>query len=135
MSVTVELDDRFPRIIKAAIANLQYCAEGYNRLYTPDEVPSIDDLDVTGSVHEIVDSAVPTGSRDIETIMFLHGKEIWKVCDDIADCISSEPSLRTTIEAWHSCAIYCYIREKLHEWYQENAEEIYKKEKISAKDD
>lgn len=98
-----------------------------------DELPDLgNDLDYDGSIHEIVDGSVPIWTQEINDIFYLHGDEVEQAFDDAG---IGEKKDEGWPMGWKAAAIYCYIEQKVHEWYGSNAQEVFDewKEKHEAK--
>ena len=88
------------------------------------------DLDYSGAIHEIVDGSVPVYTSEIEATWFLHGS-------DLEDAYENAGVGRNPRENSGMTAIYCYIDQAVHEWYRDNADDVFEdwKEKRAAKED
>ena len=82
-----------------------------------DEAPDFGDLDYSGRVHEIVDSWVPVYHSQIDGLWFLHSDQFEEAYENAG--IGSNPR-----ENDGMTAIYCYILEKVAEWYENNRKGI-----------
>ena len=84
-----------------------------------DSVPCLsNDLDYSGAIHEIVDSSVPIYTKEIKDTWYLHEHELIEAYENAG--IGNNPH-----ENDGMTAIYCYIHEKVNEWYhQGNASDI-----------
>jgi hypothetical protein len=129
---TVEIDDTLDEIIESAINDVKQTLLDYledNK--DTDKTPDIgNDLDYSGAIHEIVDSAVPVYTNEINDLFYLYGDEFEEAFDDagIGSRDDSWPS------GWKPAAIYCYVEQKVHDWYRNNADDIFEewKEKRDA---
>ena len=84
-----------------------------------DELPCLsNDLDYSGSVHEIIDGSVPIYTSEIEDTWYLYGSELEAAYEDSG--IGDNP-----LENSGMVAIYCYIYEKVNEWWWDKAEDIF----------
>lgn len=84
-----------------------------------DELPCLsNDLDYSGTIHEIVDSSVPIRTLEIETQWFLYGGSLEEAYKNAG--IGENPR-----ENYGMTAIYCYIMERVNDWYHHNAEKIF----------
>lgn len=115
---TIEIDDVLPDRVASAIEDVE--RELRERLVEnkPEKIPLLGDLDYSGSIHEIVDGAVPVYTRDIEAAWFLHGRDLEEAYENA--CVGDNPR-----EGGGTAGIYYYIYEKVAEWYYENAERIF----------
>lgn len=117
--ITIEIDDVLPGCVESAIEQVRDLLVDYIVDNRPDELPCLhNDLDYSGRVHEIVDGSVPVYTKDIEAAWFLHGRDLEEAYE--AAGIGSNPR-----ENDGKAAIYCYIEQKVNEWYSENAEEFF----------
>lgn len=134
MKRTIEIDDTLQDRIDSAIADVKQ--ELLNHLEQnpdTDELPDIgNDLDYSGAIHEIIDGSVPIYTKEIDDTFYLYGSEIEQAFDDAGIGEKDDKGWPT---GWKAGAIYCYIEQKVHEWYSNNAEEIFTdwKEKQTAK--
>lgn len=135
MKRNIEIDDTLSERVQSAIDDVK--AELLSFLesnpYT-DETPDLgNDLDYSGAIHEIVDGSVPIYTKEIDDTMYLYGSECEQAFDDAG--IGSKDG--DWPMGWQAATIYCYIQEKVGEWYRDNAEEIFEewKEKRDAADD
>lgn len=124
MKRTVEIEDTLPICVKVACESVKLLATEYLE-ENPDlkEAPELsNDLDYSGSFHEIVDGAVPIYNSEIRDIFYLHG-------DDVEEAFDNAGIGNKTDEGWpmgwKAAAIYCYIEQETAQWYEANKEEIY----------
>lgn len=116
----IEVDDVLPGCVAEAIEETErelreYLAENADC----DKSPCLsNDLDYNGAIHEIVDSAVPIYTENIEAAWFLHGRELEEAYDNAG--VGDNPR-----ENYGTAAIYYYIYEKVAGWYHHNAERIF----------
>jgi hypothetical protein len=86
-----------------------------------DETPCLqNDLDYDGSVFQIVDGAVPNYKADIEAAWYLHGSDLESAYADAG--VGDNPREHNGM-----AAIYYYIVKQVREWYEANAERVFKK--------
>jgi hypothetical protein len=115
---TIEVDDALPGCVESAIEEVEKLLRDYIADNGGDDVPDLtDDLDRDGSVHEIVDGAVPIYTRDIEAAWFLHGRELEKAYENAG--VGGNPRENNGM-----AAIYYYISEAVNDWYARNAQKI-----------
>jgi len=133
---TVEIDDTLDDIIESAIDDVKTELENYLESNPDvDECPDIsNDLDYSGAIHEIIDGAVPIYTKEINDLFYLYGSEFEEAFDDAGIGNKSDEGWPS---GWKAAAIYCYIEQKVHEWYRNIAEEIFDewKEKRDEKAD
>ena len=120
---TVEIDDTLQDCVDSAIesvkdALLEFLASNPDT----DETPDLgNDLDYSGTIHEIIDGSVPIYTQEITDIFYLHGDDVERAFDDSG--IGTKDDKWPM--GWKAAAIYCYIEQAVGEWYHSNAEEIY----------
>ena len=116
--ITIELDDTLQDRVNSACEDVKEELLSYLASEKPDALPELCDLDNAGAIHSIIDSAVPVYTREIETAWFLHGSDLESAYEDSG--IGENPRENNGMTA-----IYCYIEQQVHEWYRDNAEEIF----------
>lgn len=123
MKRTIEIEDTLQDRVESAIEDVRTELLNYLNENKPDSCPCIsNDLDYSGDIHEIIDSSVPIYTKEIEDTMYLHGSEIEEAFDDAGIGEKKDDSWPM---GWKPAAIYCYIESKVHEWYGEQAEDIF----------
>lgn len=116
---TIEVNDVLPDCVDSAIeetkkALIEYLADNPDC----DRPPCLsNDLDYDGTIHEIIDGAVPVYTADIEAAWFLHGAKLEEAYENAG--VGDNPR-----ENDGMAAIYYYIYERVARWYDENAESI-----------
>lgn len=121
---TVEIEDTLQDCVDSAISEvkdelLSYLSENPDT----DELPCIsNDLDYSGRIHEIVDSSVPIYTSEVNDIMYLHGDDVEEAFDNAG---IGEKKDEDWPMGWKAAAIYTYIEQEVHEWYRENAGEVF----------
>jgi len=122
MKRTIEIDDTLDNRVECAIDEVKAELENYlNNNPDTDSVPCLNnDLDYDGAIHSIVDSSVPVYTHEIKTAWFLHGSELEEAYENAG--IGNNP-----MENEGMSAIYCYIMDKVQEWYRDEAEELFEK--------
>jgi len=119
MKRTVEIEDALDERVESAIEDVKDLLIDYIKENKPDQVPCINnDLDYSGSVHEIVDGSVPIYTKEIDDTWYLYGSELEEAYENAG--VGENPKENNGM-----AAIYFYIMDKVQEWYQNNAEEIY----------
>lgn len=120
MKRQIEIEDSMQDRVDSAIEDvkqelLNFLKENADR----DEVPDLgNDLDYSGAIHEIVDGSVPIYTHEIEATWFLYGSEL-EAAYESAGC-GDNPRENNGM-----AAIYFYIHDKVNEWYNDNAAEIF----------
>jgi hypothetical protein len=54
--------------------------------------------------------------------MYLHGSEVEQAFDDAG---IGEKKDEDWPMGWHAAAIYCYLEQQVHEWWSNNAQDIF----------
>lgn len=133
---TVEIDDTLGEIVESAIDDVKTELTNYlQENPDTDELPCLNnDLDYSGAIHEIVDSAVPVYTGEINDLFYLYGNDFEEAFDDAG---IGEKDDKGWPMGWKAAAIYCYIEQQVNEWYQNNAQDIFDewKEKRDAEAD
>jgi len=124
MKTSIEINDTLQDRVASAIEDvkaelLEYLDSNPDTEETPDLG---NDLDYSGRIHEIVDGAVPIYTKEINDIMYLHGDDVERAFDDAG--IGSKDDKGWPM-GWKPAAIYCYIDQKVYEWYRNEAGEIF----------
>jgi len=90
-----------------------------------DELPNLsNDLDYSGSVHEVIDSAVPVYDCDIDAIFFLHGDKVEAAFDNVGFGNKTDKGWP---RGWKPAAVFTYIEQEVHAWWRNNAQDIFDK--------
>lgn len=124
MKRTVEITDNLHEILESATDDvkaelLRYLEENPDT----DETPDLgNDLDYDGSIHEIIDGAVPVYTAEQNDLWYLYGNEFEQAFDDAG--IGSKDDNGWPM-GWKPAAIYCYIEQHVHQWYRDNADSIF----------
>ncbi len=120
---TFEIEDTLQGRVDSAIEDVKQELLSYLESNPDtDATPCIsNDLDYSGAIHEIIDGSVPICTKEIKDIMYLHGDAVNQAFDDAG--LGSRDGKWPM--GWEAAAIYCYIEQKVHEWYRENAEDIF----------
>jgi hypothetical protein len=119
MKRQIEIDDVLPDCVDSAIEQVEEELRAYIKENKPDEVPCLrNDLDYSGAIHEIVDGAVPIWTSQIEAAWFLHAADLEEAYENAGIGTNSRDNNGMA-------AIYCYIDQKVGDWYAKNAETIF----------
>ena len=120
MKRTIEIEDSLDERCENAIEAVKQELETYlDENPETDELPCLNnDLDYSGAIHEIIDGAVPIYTHEIEATWFLYARELQSAYEDSGIGDNSRENDGMT-------AIYCYIQDKVNEWYNKNAEKIF----------
>ena len=119
MKRTIEIDDTLQERVDDAIEAVKDCLIDY-LTDNPDvtDTPCINnDLDYAGTIHEIIDSAVPIYTNEIEGLWYLYKDEFVEAYDNVG--FGDNP-----LENNGMTAIYCYLNAKVDEWYESNATDV-----------
>ena len=117
---TVEIEDTLEDRVAGAIEEVEaelrrHLAENPDT----DETPDLgNDLDYDGAIHEIVDGSVPIYTREIEDTWYLYASELEEAYENAG--VGDNPRENNGM-----AAIYFYIDQAVHEWYRDNAEDIF----------
>jgi hypothetical protein len=117
--ITIEIEDTLQDRVDSAIEDvkdelLRYCDES-----EPDKLPCIsNDLDYSGTIHEIVDGSVPIYTKEISDTWYLHGNALEEAYENAG--VGDNPKENNGL-----AAIYFYIHEQVNEWYNDHAEDIF----------
>lgn len=117
----VEIEDTLQERVDGAIEEVKQELKNYLDSNPETEAtPDIsNDLDYSGAIHEIVDGSVPIYTKEIDDMWYLYSYRFEEAYDNAG--VGDNPRENNGM-----AAIYFYIDEKVHEWYQRNAEEIFK---------
>lgn len=127
----IEIEDTLDERVKDCcdeVKDLLIAAIEEDDLEEGDSVPSISDLDYSGSVHECIDSAVPIYTKEIKDLWYLYGDKFEEAYENAG--VGDNPKENSGMSA-----IYFYISEKVYEWYDENADEIFEENCKKEEDD
>ena len=126
MERMIKINDTLEERIAGAIDDVRDLLIAYvqeHGIEEGDDPPCLsNDLDYSGSVHEICDSATPIYTSEIRDTMYLHG-----------DAIEEAFEMHFGAEAkddegwplgWQAAAICTYISDRVGDWYHEEAEGI-----------
>lgn len=115
---TITIDDTLDERVDSAIEDVRNLLFEYLDSNTPDSAPDYNDLDYSGSIHEIIDGSVPIYTKEIEDAWYLHGREIETAYENAG--VGDNPR-----ENDGMAGIYFYIAEKVYEWYDNNAGDLF----------
>jgi hypothetical protein len=130
---TIEIEDTLQERVDSAIEDVKTELISYCDDNEPDKLPDLgNDLDYSGTIHEIVDGSVPIYNNEIRDIFYLHGSEVEEAFDNAG--FDSKDDKDWPL-GWKPAAIYSYIQEQVHEWYNDHAEDVFEEwqEKHRAK--
>ena len=124
MKRTVEINDNIPEILSALKADTQWELKKWlhdNMKQQAIDGDNIDtpclsnDLDYSGSIHDLIDGAVPVYYHEIDGLWYLYKNDFIEAYEGAG--IGDDPTENSGMTA-----IYCYLEQCLHDWYHENSE-------------
>ena len=119
MKRMVEIEDVLDSCVESAIESVKDLLEEYVKENDSDSLPCLNnDLDYSGSVHEVIDGCVPIYTRIIEDTWYLYKSDLIEAYENAG--IGSNP-----MENDGMSAIFCYIQQKVGEWYNDKAQDIF----------
>lgn len=119
MKRNVEIEDTLPDRVENAIELVCDQLIEYIKENKPDRTPDLhNDLDYSGSIHEIVDGCVPVYTKEIDDAWYLHKRDLVNAYENAG--VGNNPT-----ENDGMAAIYYYIHEQVCDWYRAEADEIY----------
>lgn len=119
MKRTIEIEDTLEEHLETAIEAVKDELLQYLDDNEPDKVPDLhNDIDYSGGFHEIIDSSVPIYTKEIKDAWYLHGSELEEAYENAG--AGSNPR-----ENDGMAAIYFWLSEKVSEWYDDHAEDLF----------
>lgn len=119
MKRTIEINDVLQDQVDSAIEDVRQCLLDYLKENDCSELPDLgNDLDYDGSIHQIVDSAVPIYTYDIKCAWFLYENELTEAYENAGVGDDAHEGDGMT-------AIFFYIDQAVREWYDANAEDVF----------
>jgi len=133
MKQQIEIEDTLQERVESAIDDVRSELLNYLSENKPDSLPCLNnDLDYSGSIHEIVDGSVPIYTKEIQDTWYLHGSKLEDAYEN-AGC-GNNPR-----ENDGMAAIYYYIHEQVCRWYENEAEDIFeewqKEQEVKTEDE
>jgi hypothetical protein len=117
----VEIEDNLDQIVEDVQSELKDLV--VNWIKENNTKPDLsNDIDYDGSFHEIVDTAVPIYTGEINDLFYLYGDEFEEAFDN-AGCGDKEDKCWPS--GWKPAAIYFYIEQKCWDWFNENIDQIF----------
>ncbi len=122
---TVEIDDTLQGCVDSAIESVKDALIEYlDQNPDTDETPDMgNDLDYSGTIHEIIDGSVPIYTAEIRDIFYLHGDDVEQAFDDAG--FGEKKDGPGWPMGWKAAAVYCYIEQQVGEWYHANAGDVF----------
>ena len=132
MKRIIEIDDNLDEIVDSTIDRVKDELLFFLDLFFPEQNPDrteisciLNDPDYSGTIEEIIDVAVPLYyTKQINDLWYLYGDEFEKAFDNAGIGDKND-------KGWKPAAIYCYIEQKVHEWYHDHADEIFREWKAA----
>lgn len=119
MKKNIEIEDILEERVEMVIEGVTDMLREYCEDNKPDELPCLNnDLDYSGHVHELIDGCVPVYNKELDDTWYLHKNMLIEAYENAG--IGEDPS-----EKNGAVAIYCYLQERVNEWYHENAQELF----------
>jgi len=117
--MNIDIEDTLQSNVDCAIEEVEKELRSYlEENPEVDSVPCLNnDLDYSGAIHEIVDSAVPIYTKEIKDTWYLHEDKLIEA-HSLAG-VGGDPH-----ENDGMCAIYFYIQQEVNNWYRINASDI-----------
>lgn len=120
----VEIEDNLNEIIESVKDDVKNLVIEY--IKENEEKPDMGDLDYSGSVHEIIDGAVPIYTGEINDLFYLYGQDFEEAFDNAG--IGDKEDEHWPM-GWRAAAIYCYIEQEINEWFNEVIDDLYDENK------
>jgi hypothetical protein len=119
MRKTIEIEDTLQERVDSATDDVKEVLKAYLEENDPDCLPCLNnDLDYSGAIHKILDSLVPIYTHEIESTWLLYSCELEDAYENAG--VGDNPREKDGMTA-----IYFYIKEKVGEWYDDNAQDIF----------
>ena len=126
--ITIE-DDLQERVNDACEEVKQLLLDFLEDNQDTDETPCIsNDLNYSGGVNEIVDSNTPIYYYNLDSLWFLYKDKLIEAYDNTG--VGDDPT-----EKNGAVAIYCYLEQKVNQWYADNADDIFTEWELNRKKD
>jgi hypothetical protein len=127
---TVEIEDNLSEIIESARDDVKQLIEDY--IEENHEKPDYSDLDYSGGMHEIFDSAVPIYTGEITDLFYLYGNDFEEAFDNAG--IGDKDDDHWPM-GWKPAAIYCYIEQEIVNDLDDMIDEIWDKYEETHKEE
>lgn len=119
MKRIIEIDDDLQERIDGAKDDVKRLAiEYFEENPDIDAALEMEDLDYSGSVHEIIDGSVPIYTKEIDDLWYLYS-------DRFEEAYESAGIGDKTEDNWKGAAIYCHIDQEVRSWYEDEKDAIY----------
>lgn len=120
MANTATITDKLPEIVSEAWDEIVKVLQRYFADYPDEDCPDWEDLDRDGSLHEIVDSAVPIYNRDLDELAYFHHRDAMATLEERFGEISGDWPMGP-----FAAGLYCLIDEGLRESWTDEAESLW----------
>lgn len=117
---TIEIEDNLDEIIESARDDVKQLIKDY--IEENHEKPDYSDLDYSGGMHEIFDTAVPIYTSEINDLFYLYGNDFEEAFDNAG--IGDKDDDHWPM-GWRPAAIYCYIEQEILNDLDEMIDEIW----------
>lgn len=122
-SSTVTLTDTLPGLIESACDGVRELLEQWFIEHEDRDLPCLyNDLDYSGSVHELIESTIPVYTADLQALAYFHHESVIAALSEQfgSDALSVD---------WQSGAfaagLYCLIDRGVSYWYGSAAEDLW----------
>ncbi len=132
---TIQIEDNLDGIIQSAIDDtkelmLSFLDDNPDRADDREPPCLSNDLDYSGSFHEIIDGAVPIYTKEIKDLWYLYGDDFERAFDDAG--IGEKDDEKWPM-GWKPAAIYCYIEQEVSSHYHRHADDWVEEWKAKRK--
>jgi hypothetical protein len=121
MNNTVTITDTLPEIINDAWDEILELLKGHFAEWPDDDCPSWNTLDHRGSLHEIIDSAVPIYNRELNELAYFHHREALIALEERFGSCDGEWPL-----GMFAAGLYCLIDEACRQMFDDEAEDLWR---------
>lgn len=125
MKRTIEIQDTLQERVDCVIDEVKSALVDYIKNNDCVETPDLSDLDYSGTIHEIVDGSVPIYTAEINDTWYLHKNVLEEAYENAG--VGDNP-----LENDGMAAIYFYIMDKVNEWYNDNADDVFEEIKTDG---
>lgn len=117
--ITIEIDDNLNDLVQDAIDGVKDLLKEYVEENKCEDLPCLNnDLDYSGAVHEHIDGLVPIYFSQLDGLWYLHKDKLIEAYEDAG--IGDDPT-----ENNGGTAIYCFLMQKVQEWYSKEAQDYF----------
>ena len=122
--IQITVEDSLGEIVDDAIYEVKAELESYLAEEKPDTMPDWSDLDYSGRMHEIIDSAVPVYTQEQKDLWFLYG-------DEAEEIFESQFGAEAKVDqdgwpmGWKAAALFSLIESRVQDWWHVEAKEIF----------